>query len=249
MVASNMCLRYLPFPIQVVGNCFKPVPVMIFSILLARKRYTLVKYLNVFLIVVGVVLFMYQDGTTINNADDDFTKGFLLLVCGLVAYGVFCGVQDMIRSGSKVSAFSMMYSINFYCTIILMVLAIASGQVVGFAEFAKRHIEIVSLVFGEAFCASIGQVFVFLIVAHFDSLTFTIISLARKFFTVLISVFVMGNDLILRQWIGMLIVFVILFADTIYDHIINVKKPDDKVDNEKRTDQLTATSPEIICVT
>jgi UDP-galactose transporter B1 len=46
--------------LKVLGKSVKPVPVMLLGVLVARKRYPLMKYFYVLLIVVGVVLFMYK---------------------------------------------------------------------------------------------------------------------------------------------------------------------------------------------
>ena len=41
------------FDLQVLGKSIKPVPVMLLGVLVARKRYPLIKYFYVLLIVVG----------------------------------------------------------------------------------------------------------------------------------------------------------------------------------------------------
>ncbi|KAI8430589.1 hypothetical protein MSG28_000807 [Choristoneura fumiferana] len=61
MVTSNLALQWINYPTQVVGKAAKPIPVMILGVLIGRKVYPLRKYLFVFLIVTGVVLFMYKD--------------------------------------------------------------------------------------------------------------------------------------------------------------------------------------------
>lgn len=62
MVSSNKALTWVSYPTQVVGKSCKPIPVMVLGVLLGRKRYPLLKYLFILLIVVGVALFMYKDG-------------------------------------------------------------------------------------------------------------------------------------------------------------------------------------------
>lgn len=61
MVSSTTALMHVNYPTQVVGKSCKPIPVMILGVLIGRKSYTLAKYLCVFLIVIGVCLFMYKD--------------------------------------------------------------------------------------------------------------------------------------------------------------------------------------------
>ena len=61
MVASNKALQWINYPTQVVGKSCKPIPVMILGVLFGGKRYPLLKYFFVFLIVAGVALFTYKD--------------------------------------------------------------------------------------------------------------------------------------------------------------------------------------------
>ena len=51
--------------IQVVGKSCKPIPVMLLGVLFGRKKYPLLKYFFVFLIVIGVAMFMYKDKTPV----------------------------------------------------------------------------------------------------------------------------------------------------------------------------------------
>ena len=53
-------------------------------------------------------------------------------------------------------------------------------------------------------------------VANFGPLTCSIITTTRKFFTILASVLLFGNSLIVRQWFGVVFVFTGLALDTIY---------------------------------
>lgn len=53
-------------------------------------------------------------------------------------------------------------------------------------------------------------------VSEFGPLPCSIATTTRKFFTVLASVIVFGNDLLPRQWIGTVLVFSGLFLDGLY---------------------------------
>ena len=62
-----MLILFLLF--QVVGKSCKPIPVMILGVLIGRKRYPLLKYLFILLIVIGVALFMFKDGKSNKAAE------------------------------------------------------------------------------------------------------------------------------------------------------------------------------------
>ena len=53
MLASNSALQFVSYPTQVIGKSIKPVPVLIFGVLFAGKRYPLLKYLAILMVVLG----------------------------------------------------------------------------------------------------------------------------------------------------------------------------------------------------
>ena len=61
---------------KVLGKSIKPIPVMILGVFLARKRYPLLKYLFVLMIVMGVALFMYKPKSSHKSLDQDHVLGF-----------------------------------------------------------------------------------------------------------------------------------------------------------------------------
>ncbi|VDM80148.1 unnamed protein product [Strongylus vulgaris] len=61
MICSNQALQYLPYPTQVLAKSCKPIPVLIFGVLFAGKKYSWRKYLFILMIVFGVAVFLYKD--------------------------------------------------------------------------------------------------------------------------------------------------------------------------------------------
>jgi len=70
---------------KVLGKSVKPVPVMFLGVLVARKRYPLIKYFYVVLIVLGVVLFMYKKPKESKKMED---------TGGLIGIGEFLLVSN-----------------------------------------------------------------------------------------------------------------------------------------------------------
>ncbi len=72
---------------QVLGKSAKPIPVMLLGVLFARKRYPLVKYGCVLMIVMGVSLFIYKDSKAkALDADHAVGWGELLLVSTYIIF-------------------------------------------------------------------------------------------------------------------------------------------------------------------
>lgn len=130
MVSSNMALRWVPYPTQVVGKSAKPIPVMILGVLIGRKSYTWARYACVFTIVVGVVLFMYNENKAASASaeNDKVLLGELLLILSLSMDGILGAVQERMRASSAPSGQQMMFAMNFWSTLMLGFAMIVTGM-------------------------------------------------------------------------------------------------------------------------
>lgn len=230
MVSSNMALRWVPYPTQVVGKSAKPIPVMILGVLIGRKSYSWTRYGCVLTIVTGVVLFMYKEGKINSNHVENTGVGELLLLLSLSMDGLTGAIQERMRSSSAPSGQQMMLSMNFWSSIALGFAMILTGEGKDFLLFASRYPQLLSHLATLALAGCIGQLFIFLMVAGFGPLACSVVTTTRKFFTVLFSVVFFGNLLIPRQWLGAILVFTGLFADMVFGKKMAAKKiiPDDK---------------------
>lgn len=99
MVSSNRALQHVSYPTQVIAKSCKPIPVMIVGVLYARKRYSLLKYFFVFLIVLGVGVFMYnpsgKGASSPSTVQSAALVGELLLLLSLTCDG-FTGAFQVI---------------------------------------------------------------------------------------------------------------------------------------------------------
>lgn len=237
MVSSNMALRWVPYPTQVVGKSAKPIPVMILGVLIGRKSYSWTRYACVFTIVVGVILFMFKESKVANLPSETVGLGELLLFLSLTMDGLLGAVQERMRAASAPTGQQMMLAMNFWSTLFLGFAMIVTGEGREFVHFATRHPEVWGHLALVCLCGCMGQLFIFLMVAGFGPLACSVVTTTRKFFTVLCSVVLFGNVLIPRQWFGAVLVFSGLFADMLYGKKTaakNAKKDHDKNEAEKK---------------
>ncbi|CAH1772926.1 unnamed protein product [Owenia fusiformis] len=217
MLASNHSLQHVPYPTQVLGKSIKPIPVMILGVLLARKRYPLAKYLCVFLIVSGVALFMYKDKkSTAASSDTLFGFGELLLIISLTLDGLTGASQDRMRTEHMTKAHHMMLNMNTWSILWLGTSLVLTGEGIAFLGFVQRHPTVLINMVSFSVASALGQNFIFITVTSFGPLTCSIVTTTRKFFTILGSVFLFGNPMLGRQWVGTLLVFIGLGLDSIY---------------------------------
>ncbi|XP_039764143.1 solute carrier family 35 member B1 homolog [Pararge aegeria] len=231
MVCSVMALQWINYPTQVVGKAAKPIPVMILGVLIGRKVYPLKKYLFVFLIVVGIVMFMYKDqGKKLNDGSQGMGIGEVLLLLSLTMDGLTGAVQERIKSESSPTAYSMMLNTNWWSSIIITVGVILSGEISEFCTFVSKYPEVLIYIASFALTGALGQLFIFYMVAEFGPLPCAVVTTTRKFFTVLASVVIFGNILLARQWLGAILVFSGLFLDIFYSKgkVQPAKKVQDK---------------------
>lgn len=218
MVSSNMALRHVNYPTQVVGKSCKPIPVMILGVLIGRKKYPLAKYVYVFMIVCGVCLFMYKDKPSVVRSDDSSLIGIgeILLLLSLSLDGVTGAIQERMRAEYQSKPAHMMYYINMWSTLILGIVVLLTGEIWSFMQFVEKYPYVISNIIGFSLMSALGQVFIYLVVSEFGPLLCSVITTTRKFFTVLGSVFLFGNTLTSQQWLGTTLVFTGLTLDGVY---------------------------------
>lgn len=162
---------------QVLGKSVKPVPVMLLGVLVARKRYSWMKYFYVMLIVLGVVIFMYKKPK--ESAKTAETSGFIgigefLLVSpeifpssliiiriqfvSLVFDGLTGGIQDKIRDRHQVQAYHMMYAMNIWSCLWASIGIIISGEIYGLYPFLRAYPSVTGNILLLGLTGAIGQV-------------------------------------------------------------------------------------------
>jgi len=217
MVSSNMALQWVNYPTQVVGKSCKPIPVMILGVLLGRKSYPWRKYMFVFMIVIGVALFIYKDKKSTSAQDHTgLGLGEMMLLLSLTMDGLTGAVQERMIAESKTKSGHMMLNMNVFSIGYLAVALLVTGELFTFMAFVQRFPEVITKMLVFSICSALGQFFIFLMVSDFGPLPCSVTTTTRKFFTVLGSVFLFGNSLIPRQWVGTVCVFTGLSLDAVY---------------------------------
>ncbi len=159
MVASNKALLWVNYPTQVIGKSCKPIPVMVLGVLLGRKRYPLLKYLFVFLIVAGVALFMYKDQKESGSTDSlSIGIGELLLLASLTCDGLTGAVQERMKAEHKTKSGHMMCAMNKWSILYLGAALMATGEMWQFLAFVQRHSGIIWQLCTLSVASALGQV-------------------------------------------------------------------------------------------
>merc|ERR1719270_3013360 len=232
MVTSNKALSWVNYPTQVIGKSCKPIPVMILGVLVGRERYPLLKYLFILMIVAGVAMFMYKDGSKKGGPASGsglVGVGEILLLVSLTCDGLTGAVQERMKLEHATKSGHMMLAMNKWSCGYLAVALLGSGEGIEFVSFIQRHPAVIWQLATFSVASALGQFFIFMCVSEFGPLPCSIITTTRKFFTVLGSVIMFGNSLLSHQWVGAVLVFCGIFLDGAYGK----QKPKPPVEHQK----------------
>jgi len=224
MAASNEALRYVSYPTQVLGKSCKMVPVMAGGIVLGGKQYSLVEYLQVALITLGVCVFNFG-GKKKKSGPADSPFGLGLIGLSLVMDMVTGGLQDKVKKSTKElnpmaagpkrpSMHESMLWTNVSGFLVAFLLALLSGHLFGGIAFCAKHPELLSAIIVYSLCSAVGGNFVYFTLTQFNPLVLTTVTTVRKIFSTLFSIFRNPNNALSpMQWSGTSLVFAGLLGD------------------------------------
>lgn len=206
---SVRSLRYVIYPVQVLAKSCKPVPVLLFGVLMG-KRYPPKKYVNVAIITLGVGLFMGGGSSGHTGGSDTTYIGAAMLFVSLCFDGATGAYEDKLMSMDRVEPFDLMFNIQIGKTVLAFVALVALNQLDEF--FAMVHdTGLVLVLLG--LTGALGQVFVFLTINKFGALNCSIIGLARKVLSLLLSFIIYSHDLNALQIVGVVLAISAMVAN------------------------------------
>ncbi|CAG8433903.1 12134_t:CDS:1 [Ambispora gerdemannii] len=204
-------LKHIDYPTMILGKSCKLVPVMLMNFLLYRKKFPLYKYVVVFLITLGVSGFMLLQPVSEKKrgASSNSIYGILLLSVSLLMDGVTNATQDQIFHKYKVTGQQMMLSMNLFSgTLMFGWLLIPWNLELGNAvAFCLEYPAVIKDIMLFSLCGALGQCFIFYSLQTFGSFFLVTVTVTRKLFTMLLSVFWFDHRLSFGQWVAVACVF------------------------------------------
>lgn len=249
-VASSLgyrSLRHLNFPTMILGKSCKLVPVMLMNFLIYRKRFELYKYGSVALITIGVSGFMlFEEGGKRAGGGSGSTAGnslwgLALLLSNLLMDGATSSWQDQLFIKYRLKSQQLMMFMNLFSGLLLAASLIfysawnpKSSQLLDAIHFFKQFPSALPDVAAFAVCGALGQLFIFHTLEHFGSLSLVTITVTRKLFTILLSLFWFNHQVNAKQWTCVAFVFLALILESFIGKLVKkqpeiVKKDDGMV--------------------
>jgi len=224
MGSSNEALRYVSYPTQVLGKSCKMVPVFVAGILVANKasEYTIMDYIQVAIVTIGVSIFNFSRPAKAGG--DDSFYGLILIGVSLCMDGATGGLQDRVKTKTKeinhddeakISMFESMFYTNISGAGVALILCLLTGQFFAGLAFILRSPSLFLAIFLFASLSAFGQCFVFYTINEFGPLWLTTLTTTRKIFSTVYSTFRSPeNSLSSMQWFGCGMVFAGILLET-----------------------------------
>jgi len=231
----------VPFFVATLVKNAKMVPVMIGGIF-AGEKYSLQKYIQVLLIIGGVVLVTVgkskKPAKGSDKANDTEIYGMLCLALSLFCDGLTGGYQTSMKKKyeqdqkAKLQPFDIMLFTNLMMLFIAAGIAMGLDQFWGGIEFLQANPEMYGAVLRFAACSALGQSAIFFTIANFDPLVCTTVTTTRKIFSVLLDIVSRGHVLNEVQWGGVGVATLGVLGE-LYE-TFSKKKPKEQATKDKK---------------
>jgi len=214
-VAATMCqyeaLRFVSFPVQMLGKSFKMMPVMLWGIAISGKSYSLTDWLVAAGVTCGVTEFLMSGNISSPNDSNSSVWGLLLLVCFLACDGLTSTFQEKLFKEHKTSKYNQMFYVNLCSAFTSLVTLLASGGMTKALAFCGAHplFQADSALLSASATAS--QFFIYSQVKEFGALVFAATMNVRQVVSILVSYIHYGHAITLMQCVSLFVVFSALF--------------------------------------
>jgi len=212
-------LKYVSFPVQTLGKCSKMVPVMIWGILILRKKYTWRDYGMAVAVAAGCTIFLLTGDLSSKPAKQNAAMsaslsnlvGMLLMAAYLGFDGFTSTFQEKLFKGHQMSMQNQIMFVTAFSALFSTFGLVSSGQLFQALSFVSRHPSGLGGMVALSLSTTVGQFFISYTIKNFGALVFATIMTTRQFLSILLSTILFLHPLSLGQWAGTGIVFGTLY--------------------------------------
>jgi len=205
------CLKYVSFPVQMLGKSFKMMPVMLWGIAISGKKHGLMDWGVALAVTLGVTEFCMTGPMASPNDHGNSYKGFLLLAVFLACDGLTSTMQEKLFKEHNTSKFNQMFYVNGCSAITSLVTLLCMGSFFDCIAFSMRHADFLGNVAILSAAAAGSQYFIYSQVKEFGALVFAATMNVRQVVSILLSYVHFHHPISGLQSLGLLSVFGALF--------------------------------------
>jgi len=204
-------LKYVSFPVQMLGKSFKMMPVMLWGMAVSGKRFGVTDWLIAFSVTGGVIEFL-MTGPISSQSDAGNSSYGLALLGGFLALDGFTSTfQEKLFKEHTTSKYNQMLYINFGSCCISSFTLVASGRITAAVGFAIEYPAFLNNAMTLSGAAVAAQWFIYSQVKEFGALVFAATMNVRQVVSILISYAKYGHSITALQVVGLVIIFGALF--------------------------------------
>ena len=158
-------LKYVSFPLQTLAKCSKMIPVMIWGMMIMRKKYALKDYMIAVGITIGATIFvLYGDITSGSakkkDARDTSIMGMLLMLGYLGFDGFTSTFQDKLFKGYQMETYNQMLYVNGFSSAVSMFTLISTGTFLPALQFVLKYPDCWNYIILLSLASTVGQLFI-----------------------------------------------------------------------------------------
>lgn len=209
-VAASICqyeaLKYISFTVQMLGKSCKMVPVMMWGILISKKRYVMIDWVTSILVTAFVAEFLLTGRVTSDHNQGTSTYGLLMLV-GFVALDGFTSTfQEKLFRDHMTSKYNQMLYVNLVSAVITLISLIISGFTSETISFCARHPALIADASLLSATAVAAQWFIYSQVQEYGALVFAATMNIRQIASILASYLAYGHRITAWQVLGLVVI-------------------------------------------
>jgi len=204
-------LKYVAFPVQMLGKSFKMMPVMVWGIIISQKRYGFTEWAVAAAVTGGVTEFLMTGSIKAKHATGNSAHGLFLLLVFLGLDGFTSTFQEKLFKQHKTTKYNQMFYVNSFSTIVSFVTLLASQKAGAALAFCGKHPALLTDALTLSAAAVGGQWFIYSQVKEFGALVFAATMNLRQVVSILVSYATYHHTINELQILGLLMVFGALF--------------------------------------
>jgi adenosine 3'-phospho 5'-phosphosulfate transporter B2 len=221
-------LKYVAFPVQMLGKSFKMMPVMIWGIIISQKRYGFTDWAVAAAVTGGVTEFLMTGSIKAKHSSGTSAHGLILLLVFLVLDGFTSTFQEVLFKQHKTTKYNQMFYVNSFSAIVSFVTLLASQKAGEALGFCGRHPAILTDALTLSAAAVGGQWFIYSQVKEFGALVFAATMNLRQVVSILVSYATYHHTISELQILGLLMVFGGLFYKSYAGLVASPEKKEEK---------------------
>jgi len=227
-------LKYVSFPVQMLGKSFKMAPVMFWGMAVSGKKYKLEDWLVAIAVTGGITGFL-MSGPISSSASDSSSSvwGLALLGAFLALDGFTSTFQEKLFKEHATTKYNQMLYVNLGSCVISSFTVFATGKVgsaINFLVTQPAFAVDASLLSASAVT---GQWFIYSQVKEFGALVFAATMNVRQVTSILMSYIQYGHSITAYQALGLVVVFCGLFYKSCSGFFVSKEK--DNASKEEKT--------------